>query len=157
MFAPALMAGAAALQAIGSITAGGDAARSMNTQADAMLMGATNARQVGSARGDRVNYENQLKLGEQRAAAAQSGFDPNTGTTLKMQGESAGNAELDALYQRYEGELRAIDLTNQSSMLKANAKSARRQGYLNAGAQLLSGGARAYATATTINRDPGVF
>lgn len=138
----ALPFAAAGLQAVSAIQQGGDAARSMNNQADALRAGAVNARQVAGAREERIRYENALKLGEQRAAAAQSGFDPNYGTTLKMQGQSAGNAELDALYQRYEGELRAIDMINEASGLKARAKTARRQGYMNAAGTLLSSAAR---------------
>ena len=129
---------AAAVKAISAIQQAGDAARSMNTQADMLNASAVNARQVASAREERVRYEDALKLGEQRAATAQSGFDPNRGTTLAMQGESAGNAELSALYQRYEGELRAIELGNEASMLKAKAKSARKQGYMSAAGTILS-------------------
>ena len=44
--------------------------------------------------------------GEQRAAVAESGFDPNSGTALQVQVDSARQAELDALQQRYEGTLR---------------------------------------------------
>lgn len=140
-FAPVMMIAAAAgtaLSAISSIQQAGDAARSMNTQADMLNASAQNARQVASAREDRVRYENALKLGEQRAAVVQSGADASTGSTLKLQSQSAGNAELDALYQRYEGELRAIDLGNEASMLKARAKSTRRAGYMSAAGTLLS-------------------
>jgi hypothetical protein len=128
----------AAIQAISQIQQGGDAARAMNTQADMLNASATNARQVAAAREERTRYENALKLGEQRAIAAQSGADPNRGTTLSLQKESAGNAELSALYQRYEGELRAIDLGNEAAALKGRAKTARRQGYLSAAGTVLS-------------------
>jgi hypothetical protein len=138
---------AMAVKAVGEMQKAGDEARSMNTQADLMNQGAVNARRVASAREERVRYDSALKLGEQRAAAGQSGFDPNTGSTLRLQKESAGNAELDALTTRYEGELRAIDLGNQASSLKARAKTTRKSGYLGAAGTLLSAVSMGYGAA----------
>ena len=53
----------------------------------------------------RVRANNTQAIGEQRAAAVQSGFDANTGSLATLQVQSTGNLELDALTQRYEGQI----------------------------------------------------
>jgi hypothetical protein len=55
----------------------------------------------------RVRASNAQALGEQRASAVQSGFDANTGSLAQVQVQSTGNAELDALTQRYQGQINA--------------------------------------------------
>lgn len=55
----------------------------------------------------RVRANNAQALGEQRAAAVQSGFDANGGSLATVQTQSAGNLELDALNQRYAGQINA--------------------------------------------------
>lgn len=55
----------------------------------------------------RVRANNAQQLGEQRAAAVQSGFDANTGSLATLQAQSAGNLELDALNERYKGQINA--------------------------------------------------
>lgn len=61
----------------------------------------------------RVRANSAQQLGEQRADAVQSGFDANSGSLATVQSQSAGNAELDALTQRYKGQMNAYqqDLT----------------------------------------------
>lgn len=55
----------------------------------------------------RVRANSAQQLGEQRADAVQSGFDANSGSLATVQSQSAGNAELDALTQRYKGQMNA--------------------------------------------------
>lgn len=63
--------------------------------------------QVADAKEESIRRSTSQALGEQRAAAAQSGFDPSSGSIVKLQQQSAGEAELDALTARYEGQLNA--------------------------------------------------
>ena len=60
-----------------------------------------------NANEERIRRGNAIALGRQRAAAAQSGFDPNSGSIAQLQGQSAGQAELEALTERYKGDLNA--------------------------------------------------
>lgn len=55
----------------------------------------------------RVRANSAQALGEQRASAVESGFDANSGSLATLQTQSAGNAELDALTQRYKGQMNA--------------------------------------------------
>jgi hypothetical protein len=55
----------------------------------------------------RVRASNAQALGEQRASAVQSGFDANSGSLATVQAQSSGDAELDALTQRYTGQINA--------------------------------------------------
>lgn len=74
-------------------------------------------------------------LGQQAAAVAQAGTGYG-GTTALVMDQSALNAELDALNIRYAGLSRA-------KSLRVEAKAARRQGNLMAGAYLLRGAEKA--------------
>ncbi|HEY9029648.1 MAG TPA: hypothetical protein VIP05_35495 [Burkholderiaceae bacterium] len=62
---------------------------------------------AADANEERIRANSAQQLGEQRARAAQSGFDSGTGSMAQLQGQSAGNAELDALTARYAGQLNA--------------------------------------------------
>lgn len=62
---------------------------------------------TSAANEDRIRRANAIALGRQRAAAAQSGFDPSSGSMAKLQSQSAGQAELEALTERYKGDLNA--------------------------------------------------
>lgn len=129
------------MQLIPAIFAGNAEAAALEGQANVARMNARIASQQGGAREDQQRRENALRLGEQRAAMAQSGFDPSSGSALTLQGQSAANAELDALTTRYESQLQALSFNTQAANLKRQAKSARTTGYLNAAGELLKAGA----------------
>lgn len=77
---------------------------------------------TADANEERIRARGAQTLGEQRAAAAQSGFDPNGGSLVTLQEQSAGNVELDALTERYKGQLNAWqqDLTIERGKAKTN-------------------------------------
>ncbi|HEX7639821.1 MAG TPA: hypothetical protein VF457_15600 [Burkholderiaceae bacterium] len=62
---------------------------------------------VANANEERVRRRDAQQLGAQRAAAAESGFDPNSGSLATAQAQSSGNLELDALTARYAGQVNA--------------------------------------------------
>lgn len=149
---------ATALSAISSISGGNQQAANLNAQATQSEQNAALARQQGGAREYQVRRTNAKRLAEQRAAVAQSGFAPSG--MLDLQGEAAGNAELDALTTRYESELQAIGYQNQAASQRANAKTAKKQGNLNAfgsimqGASNYFGGTRLQPPAPVSDRKP---
>jgi hypothetical protein len=139
----------AALQAVGQIFAGDSERRSLNYQADIAQQNAKIAAAQGNAAEEQQRRISRMRLGEQRAAAAQSGFDPSSGSFAELQAESAANAELDALTTRYSSTMQSMSLENEARGLRANAKTANMQGYLNA-AGTLSGAYAKYGTGSVM-------
>jgi hypothetical protein len=120
--------------------------KSSELKADAQVadQNARTTRLQANAREDLIRQQSRQKLGEQRAAAVQSGFDPNTGSLLDLQADSAGALELDALTTRYEGTLQALSFSTQADNMRRRAKAATRSGYLNAAGELLGGARQQY-------------
>lgn len=144
---------AAGVSAVGSIYAGNQQAAQNTYAARVAEQNQTIARQQTNAREELIRREMAQRLGQQRAAAAQSGFDPSTGSLLSMQGESAGNAELEALTARYEGQLQALSFGNEAAGYRSQAKASRTTGLLNAAGSLMSSAAR-YGSSLKLNPQP---
>lgn len=117
-----------------------------NAKADAAIadQNAKTAQQQAAAREESIRRHNRLKLGAQRAAAVQTGFDPNTGSLLSLQGDSAGELELDALTARYDGVMQALSFSQQASRERANGRAAATSSYLSAAGSLLGSLGRPY-------------
>lgn len=130
------------LQIFGALTGAANERRQANYAADVAQQNARIAAAQGNAAEDQQRRINRMRLGEQRAAAAQSGFDPSSGDFAALQVESAANAELDALTTRYTGQMQAVSLENEARGLRANARTANMQGYLNAAGSLAGGFAK---------------
>lgn len=124
--------------ALGSVYAGDQQRKSMNYAADVAKDNARSAALQGIAAEDAQRRINRMRLGEQRASAAQSGFDPSSGDFAALQVQSAANAELDALTTRYSGQMQSISLENEAAGTRENAKMANRQGYINAAGSVAS-------------------
>jgi hypothetical protein len=122
-----------------------------NAKADAKIAEQNKkiALQQSSAREESIRRHNRLKLGAQRAAAAQTGFDPNSGSLLELQGDSAGELELDATTARYDGVLNAISFQNQADRTRAQGRASETNSYLSAAGSLLGSMASPYG------RNPG--
>lgn len=135
------MAANAAMQFVGSIYQGESEGSRLNTAADVAAQNSRQALQQSNAREENIRRVNASRLGEIRAAAAQSGFDPSQGSLAAVQVQSAKEMELDALTQRYDGVVQSIGFKNEEAQLRTGAKSARRTGYLNAFSSLVSNGA----------------
>lgn len=146
-----------AVSAVGAIQQGNVASANARAQQDAAnynatieAQGATTARQQANAREEAQRRATRQFLGEQRAGLSQAGIGLD-GSAADVHGQSAANAELDALNIRYEGELDARGLLAQSALTRhegqvagVNARTARRAGYMNAASTILSGSANAY-------------
>lgn len=156
-----LVIGATALQTVGAVVGGEQQARDLNQQADAAdanarlsTMQAGAAYAAGAANESQLRRQQAQQLGAQRAAVADSGFDPNSGSALDVQQASAYGAEMDALQKRYEGlltgygyESQARQERYQARALRSSATGARRAGYITAAATLLGGTAAAKSLA----------
>ena len=69
-----------------------------------------------------------------RAAAAEGGFDPSSGTLADLQSRTAGELELDALTARYKGQLEGLGLEYQGSAARAQGSMAQQNSLLRASA-----------------------
>lgn len=130
------------LAAAGTVYAGAAANASAKDAASQMEADAIQARRVAGAREEQQRRINRQRLGAQRASAAQSGFDPSTGSLLALQVESAGNAELDALTVRHGGEMQSLSLQNDARRTRAGGRNQRTTGLMNAAGYLAGGYAR---------------
>lgn len=126
------------MQALGSIYEGNAAAAQSTAAADQAAANAHNVRLQTSAREEIQRRRNAMLLGELRASSAQTGFDPSSGTLASLQSDSAAQLELDTLTERYNGELQAINLDNESQSLRNRAKAQKRTGYIRAAGSVLN-------------------
>lgn len=79
--------------------------------------------------------------GTLRAAVAESGVDPNAGSALLVQQDSARNGELDALQRRYQGTIRGVAYDNQAQQFAYQREAVegnRRSGLFGTGLSLAS-------------------
>lgn len=145
----------AAVTAVGAIQQGEAQAQSQRAQAQANEYNATVARNNATIASDQANAKEEAQRrhfaalqGQAVAGVAQSGtgFDGSNMDVLK---QNAINNELDALTIRYEGQNQAKGLIAQSQLdtynagvNRMNADNAQTSGYLNAGANILSGAAK---------------
>lgn len=154
----ALTIGSAAISTVGAISGGMAKSAQASQQAAALDRNAAlSDQQAGQVYAQNVNRETAQRaqagqqLGEQRAAVAESGFNPNVGSALDTQVQSTRNAELDALQTRYQGILQGQSLEDQAQQDRYAARTARASarnslvaGGISAAASLL-GGVASYA------------
>lgn len=153
--AGAIAAGSAGLGAIGSIMGANQQAAGYRQQADAAERNAQlsdiQARQAYDA-GTQNELAQRRSASQQqadvRAAVAESGVDPGSGSALLIQQQSARDMEMDALTTRYEALLQGSAYEQQAaqdrytaSTLRQSAKGARRAGYLGAATSILTSAA----------------
>jgi hypothetical protein len=134
----------AAVAAVGKIYSGLQQSGAMVSAAHQADANATTTRQQGNADEERQRRQNAQMLGNQRASAAESGFDPNTGSLATLQVKSAGEAELDAMTTRYSSTLQAIGYENQASSLRSSAKATRINAFMGAASTLAQGAGSYY-------------
>lgn len=132
------------MQALGAIYEGNAAAAQSNAAANWSAANARNTRLQTDAREEMQRRRNAMLLGELRASSAQTGFDPSSGSLASLQSRSAAQLELDALTNRYSGELQAISLDNEAQTYRNRAKAQRRTGYLTAAGSVLAAAGNYY-------------
>jgi len=153
---PYLIMASAVVGAVGAVNSANAQADNYRFQAQAQQTNATIAQQnahnqllVTDANEDQKRRKSAMQLGEQRASLLTAGIGAD-GSASDAIGQSAANAELDALNIRYQGQLQAANYTNQSLMDTAqagasnqSAHNAIQAGYIGAASSLLSGAAKA--------------
>lgn len=147
-----LMIASSALSAYGSIQQGKAQAANYNAQAQANEYNAVVAQNNAKIANDQANAQEEQQRrhfrelqGQAYAGIAQSGSG-FTGSNADVLQQNAVNNELDALTIRYEGQNKSKSLESQAqiekynaSVNRMNASEAKKAGYINAGAQLMSG------------------
>ncbi|WP_244110276.1 hypothetical protein [Burkholderia cenocepacia] len=143
-----LALGAAAVKGVGSVVSGISGSAQASQQAAALDRNAAlSDQQATQVYAQGVNRETAQRaqagqqLGEQRAAVAESGFNPNAGSALDVQVQSVRNAELDALQTRYQSILQGGTLEDQARQDRYAARTAR----ASANNSLVAGGISAAA------------
>jgi hypothetical protein len=144
---------AMAISAAAAVYQAEQQAKVANADAEQSELNAIAARQQGAAAEEAQRRRNAQMLGLQRAAAAESGFDPNTGSLAMLQIKSAGETELDALTARYQGTMQGLGLQQQANSLRSQAKNTRTSGYLSAAGTVAQAAGKYYGggSATRLN------
>lgn len=107
---------------------------------------AAQAQEVAAQNETDTQYQATRLLSTQKAAAGAAGVDPNSGSPLEVMSSTAMHTTLDALRQKYQGDLEATNYLNQAGFQQDQANydswmgaQARNQSYVRAGASILNG------------------
>lgn len=142
---PFLQIAGTVMSVVGALQQGQAQSDAMNFNAQMAGQNATVARQQAAADEARQRRENLLRAGNLRAGYGASGVTLD-GSPLDVLEMAATTGELDAQNIRYKGSLRAIGYENSAALDTAGASNALTSSYYKAGAELLSGGAKAYGS-----------
>lgn len=138
----ALTVAATGLQAFGSIQQGNyQAAVARNNQIIANRA-ADDATERGIEAERQQRMKTQQVLGRQKAAMAANGLDISSGSPVDILSDTARFGEYDALTIRSNAEREAYGYRTQAAQYGAEAKMAKRSGYLNAAGSLLTGASK---------------
>ena len=139
---PIFMAAAAVMQAVGAITGGITADRAGRRNGQLLDEQARETRRATVDRENLTRERSARTLSDQRAALLASGVDPTSGTALIGVGQSAQDAEMDALTLRYEGLMQARTQNMEADNSRYQGKAAKRQGMFSAAGSLLMAGSK---------------
>ncbi len=137
--APLMIAGTA-LQAIGTLANGQQAAAIGARNADVLLQQANETDRATVGRESLLRDRNAQSLSQQRVAMLQNGLDPASGSALFASSQSIRNAEMDALQLRYDGLMQSRAERMGADMERWKGKAAKRQSIFSAAGQIVSGG-----------------
>lgn len=141
MAAPFMIA-ASVLNAVSSIASGNAAARAGQRNGALLDAQAAETRRANVTRENLTRDRSARTLSDQRAALLANGVDPTSGTALIATGQSAQDAEMDALTLRYEGLMQARGQNMEADNARYQGKAAKRQGYIGAAGSLLMAGSK---------------
>ena len=131
------------VSAVDSIQRGQSAKAAANYNARIAENNAIAARQAAAAEASRERDRAMRLLGAQRAAYGKGGVQMS-GSALDVAGDTAAQAELDALTILYGGEARARASEADAAAQRFQGNAASRASYSQAGSSLLTGGSRIY-------------
>lgn len=136
----ALMIASQVMGAIGTFAQGQQAAQVGARNAQIMREQATANDSATYAREGLTRQRNASFMANQRASLSANGIDPASGSALVGVGQSAVDAEMDALTVRYEGLLQSRDMRIQADMTQWEGRAKRRQANFSAVTQLMAAG-----------------
>lgn len=128
-----------ALQAIGSIANGQQAAAIGARNADVLNQQADETARATVAREGVLRERNRESLSQQRVAMLQNGLDPASGSALFASSQAIRDAEMDALQLRYDGLMQSRAERIGASMERWKGQAAKRQSYFSAAGNLVQG------------------
>ena len=144
-----------AMGALSAIQQGNAAKAAANYNATINAQNAEISRADAAMEATQVQRENALRLGAIRANQGASGGAAGEGSVLDVLGDVAAQNELERQFVIYQGEQRARGFTNTAQLDRYSGKQAQKAGYMRAGTELLSGGAKAYGSYTRLSRTGG--
>jgi hypothetical protein len=148
---PFIMVASAVVGAVGAIQQGKAAKAAADFNATINMQNAEIARADAAMQAQQIGRENYLRLGAVRAAQGKSGGAAGEGSVLDVLGDVAAQGELEKQYALYQGEQRARGFQNTATLDTFSGRQAEKAGYLKAGTELLSGGAKAYTAYKRVN------
>jgi hypothetical protein len=110
-----------------------------NSQARSLDNSASSVITSGYSQAKKFQTQTSRMEANQRASMAANGVDPNSGTNVDVQTDTAGQAELDRLTILYNANMKAWELNQEASQQRLSGKSAALAGKINAASTLLSG------------------
>lgn len=135
----ALMIAGTAMQAVGTIASGQQAASIGARNADVLNEQAHQTDIATAGRERLLRERNREALSQQRTAMLQNGLDPASGSALFTNSQSMRDADLDALQLRYEGLLQSRSERMAADQERWKGKAAKRQALFSAAGQIVHG------------------
>lgn len=144
--------GGGVMQAVGAVNEGEAAAQAAEYNASQARQNAALSLQQSAEEERRLRVMGQKDIGAARAAYGASGVSADSGSVMDVIGESAANAERDALTARQGGQQKASMFMQESDFYKRGGANARSNSYLKAAGSLLGTGASAADSYTKLKR-----
>ena len=135
---------AGGFQAASAISQGNAANAAGKTQAALLQRQAERERQIAAQDEESYRREQSRVMAARRALMGAAGVDAGAGSPLLVSEDMAGEAELQALKIRNNGEAVSSRLMSDAVLARAEGKNARNAGYFRAGASLLQGAGNAF-------------
>lgn len=134
----------AVVSAAGAVYSGQQQKKAADYNADVNKKNAETAQQQAMFDAEQQRAQNRKLLGAQRAAYSASGIDPDGGSPIDVQRDSAAQGELEALTAIYTGRSSANASNARATLNRMEGRAAVTGSYFSAGASLLSGASSAY-------------
>jgi purine-nucleoside phosphorylase len=144
------MSAAAAVSAAASVYSGYQQSQANKYNAEVAQQNAEQARLDGMAAADQQRRDNQRKFGASQAAYGASGVDME-GSPLSVMDDQFNEGTLSVLMQQHNAETKQNYYRNQSTGSQFAASQALAGGFVQGGAALIGGGAKAYGYGESAN------
>lgn len=128
-----------AVSAMGAQTSAKAQQASLNYNASVQKNAADTAAEQGAFDAQQIRDQNRRIAATQRANAAASGIDPDSGTAADVQKDSANHGELEAMIALYTGRSGAISHLAAAGLDKSQASYAGQAGAWSTGSTILGG------------------